>query len=87
MVDTRHGVLEFMKIVDFHKLSKEKSKALEFNLASQYSRRFLHLAKCREIQKNIPITYIVLVVRENLDCEIEYFFLAITNLMLFIQFI
>ena len=50
-INARHGVLEFMKIVDFHKLSKEKSKALEFNLASQYSRRFLHLAKCKRNSK------------------------------------
>ena len=47
----RYGVLEFMKIVDFHKLSKEKSRALEINFASQYSRRLLHLAKSRGSSK------------------------------------
>ena len=50
-INARHGVLEFMKIVDFHKLSKEKSRALEFNFASQYSRRFLHLAKSKRTSK------------------------------------
>lgn len=50
-INARHGVLEFMKIVDFHKLSKEKSRALEINFASQYSRRFLHLAKSKGSSK------------------------------------
>lgn len=50
-INARHGILEFMKIVDFHKLSKEKSRALEFNFASQYSRRFLHLTKSKRNSK------------------------------------